>query len=162
MDRNVFDIEKEYVKSIHLNYCEKLDELKSITGIKKIDLREVDSIKNLTVFFMKKADKSDENFLRWMFVIGNHIKGKFRGKWLLIHYLSRDVDRFVPAVSNDNEDIWQVGNFCYNYYYSKRRMHRISFPTFYKLEIERLIWKPKILDLNISYKNFLFIEKKDS
>lgn len=160
MNDNVFDMERKYLESIHLNSCEKLDGLNEMVGIEQLDLKEVENIENITNHLMKKSDKSDENFLRWMYVIGSHIKMKFNGSWILVHYKGDNVDRYVPAVVNDDQEIWEVGNFCYRYYFAKNRMKGISFSTFYKLEINRAIWKPKLKDINIPLENIVFLEQE--
>tara|TARA_R110001592_G_scaffold212961_1_gene465614 strand:+ start:103 stop:585 length:483 start_codon:yes stop_codon:yes gene_type:complete len=154
----IFEIEKEYIQCIHLNPDEKLEELRRITGKEEIDFKDSNHIEILTDFFMKKSPKSDGNFLLWMYAIGSHIIGKFDGKWILIHHTGEGLNRHVPAVVNIDNDIWQVGDFCYLYYYQKKRMHGISFMTFYKFDIERVYWKPKYTDLNIPEENFIFIE----
>ena len=155
---DVFEIERDFVESIHLNYHDRINDIKQLVGIEDVDNHKLDTIKDYTIYFMKNADKSDKNFIKWMYLIGCHIKVKFNGSWIFVHYEDDHMNRYVPAVLNDRNEIWQVGNFCYIYYYSKNRMNGISFNTFYKLEIERMIWKPKITDLNIAKNNFIYIE----
>ncbi len=39
-------------------------------------------------------------------------------------------------------------------------MKGIGFSTFYKLEVDRAIWKPKLKDINIPVENIVFIEQE--
>jgi len=155
---SVFAKEREFIESIHLESNEKLKELKKVTKMDLINFEDQKDIEKLTYHFCKKARKSDRNFLLWMYVVGSHIKAKNNGSWVLIYYKDMFGERYVPSVVSVDEDIWEVGNFCYIYYYLKRRMSGISFKAFYKLDIERAIREFKYLELNIPVERFFFIE----
>lgn len=158
MDNTVFKKEAEFIKSIHLNSEKKLSELKELTGMDKIDFDSLNDIELLTSFLMKKAKKSDNNFLMWMCAVGSHIKRRYNGKWVLVHYSNFLFDIYMPAIVNADNDIWEVGNFCYRYYYAYRRMSGMSFMFFYKLDIERVALKLKYSDLNKPEEDFIFLE----
>lgn len=159
MSGNVFDERSQFIKGIHHESCKKVNKIREIAQREEINLFDIEDVENLTSFFMESKEMSYDYFLYWMYLIGCHIKKRYEANWVLIHYKSEDLNRIVPAIMNNTQDIWQVGNFCYTYYYLKNRMQGISFETFYRLEIERLIWKPKFKDLNLPDEYLILIEE---
>ncbi len=122
MDSSFLKKEKEHATSIHLNSNEKVNEIVKETGITEIKFGDLNCIRNITHHFMKIAKKSNENYFNWMYSIGCHIKEKYNGGWVLIHYQGVDFKRHSCTVVNNKDDIWQVGNFCYTIYFNKYRM----------------------------------------
>lgn len=159
MSINIFEKERNFISSIHKNYEDKVAEVKKIAGIQECDFGEKNTIEIITNRMMKKAEKPDYHFLYWMYVIGIHIKRKYNGRWILLHYQAKNFDRLVPAVINSEQEIWEVGYFCFDQYYNKNRMRGISFSFFYKLRIDRSICKPTLKDINIPLENIVFLEQ---
>lgn len=155
---SVFDLES--VRRIHLDTERKLDSLRELTGLDQIDFSEASDVEKLTYYFMKEAKKSDDNFHWWMYVVGCHVKRRFKGEWILIHYKNTLFEAFIPAVVNEDDEIWLVGEFCHRYYFKYRRMNGISYNTFYKGVVDRAIMKLKYTQLNKPQDNFIFIENQ--
>lgn len=152
--RFVFERESEFIINIHKDRQNKLDELFQIIGDKFEDISSYEVLEHITNMIMKKVKKSDKNFLLWLHCVGCHVKFNFDAKWILLRvdkYIGENIHTYYhPAIMDKNTEVWEVGNSCYIQYYLKRRMHGISFLTFYKIHIERSIWKPKFHELNYS------------
>ena len=150
--------EVEFIMKIHNKTDDKIREMQEATGIELQEVTSYESLKKVTDLIMTKLRKSDRNFLFWLHFVGHYIKTICNGRWALIKRREYDSLYYSPLIIADDTAVWLVGDFCYTYYYAKKRMHGISFETFYKLEIEKLIFKPKWSDLNIPEKDLIILE----
>jgi len=152
--KNIFQKEIEFIKNIHLEEETKAKDLITTDIVEY----SYDSLKLVTSIIMKKTERSDTVFLLWLHFIGNYIKLNFEGKWILLRRRLGEITYLVPCVIGADNEFWLVGEFCQNYYYNKNQMYGISFETFYKLEIERVIWKPKFEELNLLESDLVLLE----
>lgn len=149
----------EFVKNIHNDTSVKNTNLREILGIELAN-KEYENLKEVTEIVMYEAEKSDRLFLLWLHFVGNYIKLNYSGSWVLLNRELIGEQYFVPCVMGLDNEFWAVGDFCSTYYYKKNRMNGISFETFYKLEIDRVIWKPKYNELNIKREDIFYLEDK--
>ena len=156
---------KEDILNLIKNGSEIEEEIASKSGINKIDYGNKKVIEDLTDLFMKKLKKSDRNFFLWLYIIGNHVRDKFDGEWIIIHKFIKlgefgpHFEIFDPAIINENEDLWNIANSCYSSYYKYNRLNRISFHTFYMLDVERSILKTKLYQNIRSIDEVIFLER---
>ena len=157
---SVLEREVAFMMNIHQGTDDKLNELFEAIGERFEDVATYDALERITFAVMKKIKKSDRHFLLWLHVVGQHIKLKYDGYWVIIKHGDKSSgEYYFPAIMNANTEIWRVGNSCYKLYYTKRRMYDMSFDTFYKLHIERAIAEYKFSDLNIPESDLIILEQ---
>ncbi|REG78513.1 hypothetical protein C8N25_13350 [Algoriphagus antarcticus] len=82
----------------------------------------------------------------WLFAVGEHIRENYKAEWYLMKSQSLAGEYLNPLLLDKNDNVWQVGVFCYTLYFNKRRMARIGYDFFYKVYIEQRISKLKLID----------------
>jgi hypothetical protein len=133
---NVFERQAEYIKGINKNITDKL---KLLSEVVKFDLIAAFSQKDLekvTFQIMKKAKKSDQNFLLWLTYVGEYIKHNFDANYVLAKVDNYEFNYFKPLMVNGEGEVWNLGGHCKKYYFHKRRMQSISFQVFYEVTIK--------------------------
>lgn len=158
IENNVFVRELNFIQNIHRNTYEKLIQLSNLISRKTVYGLSYDDVKLVTLAIMRKCKRSDQNFLLWLHFAGCYIKNTFNARWILVHRQVDSIHYYVPFMMDEKEEIWDVGDFCYIYYYLKNRMKGISFELFYKLEIERTLQNNKFDDLNIPRADLIYLE----
>lgn len=159
MKKIVFIEESDFIGSIARNNTEKLEMLFLLTGKSYVDINSFEILKEITDSIMKKIGKSNLAFLLWLYTVGEHLKEKFNGRWMLEKRSNILGEYFVPFILNSKNDVWLVGDFCYALYFNKNRMKHIGFDFFYKVYIERRVTKLSIKDLNIDKSKLIEIDK---
>lgn len=138
---NVICDNQSFILDINKAKNSKLDSLFKLIEVEKLDISKPESVEIITDCIMKKIKKSDNAFLLWLFVIGEHVNTKYNTRWGLIRFNIDLLDRncFYPILINSDEDIWLAGTDLSRYYYEKKRMYGIGFNAFYKTFVERIL-----------------------
>ncbi|WP_413974690.1 hypothetical protein [Hyunsoonleella sp. 2307UL5-6] len=151
---------QSFILEINKAQNAKLGSLFQLIETGKLDISKAKNIEIITDCIMKKIKKSDNAFLLWLFLIGEHINIKYDTKWALIRFNISQFDDncFYPILINSEKDIWLAGTDLSRYYYDKRRMHGIGFLTFYKTFIERVLGKTKLSNYEGIIKELIILE----
>jgi hypothetical protein len=154
----IFEKENEFIKKIHLESETKIQALSIITGeiLEKFESKA--TLERITNSVMKILKKSDSHFLLWLHACGQFIKMKFNGKWALIKVNNKLGKYYEPIIIDTENEIWRIGESCRNLYYLKNRASGIHFELFYKLDIERYIYRPKLGDAGFKLDEIIFLE----
>jgi hypothetical protein len=154
----IFEEEKEFIEKIHLESETKIQVLSNITGEIFEKFESKATLERITNSVMKVLKKSDRHFLLWLFACGQFIKMKFNGKWALVKMNNKLGNYYEPIIIDNKNEIWRIGESCRNFYYLKNRASGIHFELFYKLDIERYIYRPKLGDAGFKFDEIIFLE----
>lgn len=159
--QNILYKNHDFFMKIHDSTSTRLENLKSVTALPIEDFSSDFTLKQVTQVFMKRLNKSDSNFLIWLHYVGHYLKIKYDGKWGLIKRKKiAEAGTFLsPIIINKAEDVWLVGDFCYDLYFRWNRMKGMSYSSFYKGSIERIAFAPKFEDLNIDREDLIILEQ---
>ena len=158
----IFSKEKEFLFSIHEAPSFKIQELGGVLDFDVSNVDDYEMIKKVTLAVMRKNARSDRKFLLWVHFIGYHIKFKYDAKWALVKFTlpngKNTLDHFYPILIDKENTLWKVGEFCLEAYYYGKILLGDSFLTYYKLHIERAIYKTKLSDLHLEEGRLILLD----